>query len=99
MSLKDMDKKGVTFACMNSIGETPSSLATFALKFKDTATREEFKDAVESHKDRQGTGRAPEDARELTEGSRSLKLHSGHAYLSFVRVQEGAERYLTFCYY
>lgn len=50
MSLKDMDKKGVTFACMNSIGESPSSLATFALKFKDTATREEFKDAVESHK-------------------------------------------------
>ena len=50
MSLKDMDKKGVTFACMNSIGESPSSLATFALKFKDTGTREEFKDAVESHK-------------------------------------------------
>ncbi|CAD6237252.1 unnamed protein product [Miscanthus lutarioriparius] len=56
MSLKDMDKKGVIFACMNSIGESPSSLATFALKFKDTATREEFKDAVESHK----TSKAPD---------------------------------------
>jgi len=56
MSLKDMDKKGVTFACMNSIGESPSSLATFALKFKDTATREEFKDAVEFHK----TSKAPD---------------------------------------
>ena len=60
MSLKDMDKKGVTFACMNSIGESPSSLATFALKFKDTATREEFKDAVESHK----TSKAPDVAAE-----------------------------------
>ncbi|OEL21939.1 Nuclear pore complex protein NUP50A [Dichanthelium oligosanthes] len=52
MSLKDMDKKGVTFACMNSISESQSGLATFALKFKDTATREEFKDAVETHKAR-----------------------------------------------
>ncbi|CAL4907555.1 unnamed protein product [Urochloa decumbens] len=50
MSLKDMDKKGATFACMNSIGESQSGLATFALKFKDTATREEFKGAVEAHK-------------------------------------------------
>ncbi|XP_066306870.1 nuclear pore complex protein NUP50A-like [Miscanthus floridulus] len=56
MSLKDMDKKGVMFACMSSIGESPSSLATFALKFKDTVTREEFKDAVESHK----TSKAPD---------------------------------------
>ncbi|CAN6337934.1 unnamed protein product [Urochloa humidicola] len=50
ISLKDMDKKGVTFACMNGIGEAQSGLATFALKFKDTATREEFKRAVEAHK-------------------------------------------------
>ena len=50
MSLKDMDKKGTTFACVNSISESQSGLATFALKFKDTAIREEFKDAVEAHK-------------------------------------------------
>ncbi|CAL4892983.1 unnamed protein product [Urochloa decumbens] len=50
MSLKDMDKKGATFACMNSIDESQSGLTTFALKFKDTATREEFKGAVEAHK-------------------------------------------------
>jgi Ran-binding protein 3 len=50
MALKDMDKKGVTFACLNSIGESQSGLATFALKFKDTATREDFKAAVETHK-------------------------------------------------
>jgi Ran-binding protein 3 len=29
-----MDKKGVTFACINSTGESPSGLATFALKLK-----------------------------------------------------------------
>ncbi|KAM0922972.1 hypothetical protein ACQ4PT_005836 [Festuca glaucescens] len=50
MTLKDMDKKGVTFACINSIGETPSALTTFALKFKDTGIREDFKAAVETHK-------------------------------------------------
>ncbi|KAF0925783.1 hypothetical protein E2562_018440 [Oryza meyeriana var. granulata] len=50
MSLKDMDKKGVTFACMNSIGDLQSGLATFALKFRDTGIREEFKAAVETHK-------------------------------------------------
>jgi Ran-binding protein 3 len=56
MALKDMDKKGVTFACLNSTGESQSGLATFALKFKDTATREEFKTAVEVHK----TKKAPD---------------------------------------
>nr|CAB3455774.1 unnamed protein product [Digitaria exilis] len=56
MSLKDMDKKGVTFACMNSIAESQSSLATFALKFKDTVIREEFKDVVEAHKTRKEPG-------------------------------------------
>uniref|UniRef100_A0A0A9AFC9 RanBD1 domain-containing protein n=1 Tax=Arundo donax TaxID=35708 RepID=A0A0A9AFC9_ARUDO len=55
MSLKDMDKKGVTFACMNSISESQSGLATFALKFKDTVTREDFKAAVEAHKVRKAT--------------------------------------------
>ncbi|KAM0880311.1 hypothetical protein ACQ4PT_033682 [Festuca glaucescens] len=50
MTLKDMDKKGVTFACINSIGEAPSVLTTFALKFKDTGIREDFKAAVETHK-------------------------------------------------
>jgi len=50
MTLKDMDKKGVTFACINSIGNSPSGLTTFALKFKDTGIREDFKAAVEMHK-------------------------------------------------
>ncbi|KAE8817400.1 Ran-specific GTPase-activating protein 2 [Hordeum vulgare] len=50
MTLKDMDKKGVTFACINSISESPSGLTTFALKFKDAGIREDFKAAVETHK-------------------------------------------------
>ncbi|CAN6209412.1 unnamed protein product [Urochloa humidicola] len=65
MSLKDMDKKGATFACVNSIGESQSSLATFALKFKDTATREEFKGAVETHK----TMKAPDAPLKTPESS------------------------------
>ncbi|WVZ98093.1 hypothetical protein U9M48_043572 [Paspalum notatum var. saurae] len=65
MSLKDMDKKGVTFACMNSIGESQSGLATFALKFKDTATRDVFRNTVESHK----TRKAPEAPLKTPENS------------------------------
>ncbi|RCV09622.1 hypothetical protein SETIT_2G044000v2 [Setaria italica] len=65
MSLKDMDKKGATFACVNSIGESQSGLTTFALKFKDTATREEFKGTVEAHK----TNKAPDAPLKTPEGS------------------------------
>jgi Ran-binding protein 3 len=65
MSLKDMDKKGVTFACANSIGESQSGLATFALKFKDTATREEFKGTVDAHKMK----KAPDAPLKTPEGS------------------------------
>ncbi|CAM0955939.1 unnamed protein product [Alopecurus aequalis] len=50
LNIPDMDKKGVTFACINSIGDSPSGLTTFALKFKDTSIREDFKAAVEAHK-------------------------------------------------
>ncbi|PKI50996.1 hypothetical protein CRG98_028623 [Punica granatum] len=35
IKLTNMDKKGITFACMNSISEGKTSLSTFALKFKD----------------------------------------------------------------
>ncbi|CAM0909519.1 unnamed protein product [Alopecurus aequalis] len=52
MALKDMEKKGTMFACVNSISESPSGLNTFALKFKDTSVREYFKAAVETHKAR-----------------------------------------------
>nr|CAD1829018.1 unnamed protein product [Ananas comosus var. bracteatus] len=54
MSLKDMDKRGVTFACLNSAGEGKEGLNTFALKFKDSGIREEFRVAVAAHKGEKG---------------------------------------------
>jgi len=59
MPLKDMDKKDATFACVNSISESQSSLAKFALKFKNTTAREELKDTVEAHKSRRKAPEAP----------------------------------------
>ncbi|KAL5231295.1 hypothetical protein ABZP36_030071 [Zizania latifolia] len=66
MSMKDMDKKGVTFACMNSIGDSQSALVTFALKFRDTGIRDEFKAAVEMHKARKASDalKTPENSPE-----------------------------------
>ncbi|WOG89292.1 hypothetical protein DCAR_0208529 [Daucus carota subsp. sativus] len=47
MKLTAMEKKGVTFACMNSNGEgKKDELSTFALKFKDASIVEEFREAV-----------------------------------------------------
>ncbi|XP_009358203.2 nuclear pore complex protein NUP50A isoform X2 [Pyrus x bretschneideri] len=56
MKLANMEKKGVTFACMNSIDEKKDGLSTFALKFKDGSVVEEFRAAVTAHKDK---GKAP----------------------------------------
>lgn len=50
MSLTNMDKRGITFACVNSIGEGNNALATFALKFRDSGIVEEFRGVVTSHK-------------------------------------------------
>ncbi|KAJ7011743.1 hypothetical protein NC653_001985 [Populus alba x Populus x berolinensis] len=52
MKLANMDKRGITFACMNSIGEGKDSLSTFALKFKDSSIVEEFRAAVTAHRDK-----------------------------------------------
>lgn len=51
MKLASMDKKGITFACVNSIGEGKEGLSTFAVKFKDPVIVEEFRAAIEKHKD------------------------------------------------
>lgn len=59
MSLKDMEKKGVTFACVNSTGDSPGGLTTFALKFKDTGVRDDFKAAVEAHKAKKASDAMP----------------------------------------
>ncbi|KAK1362964.1 Nuclear pore complex protein NUP50A [Heracleum sosnowskyi] len=51
MKLTAMEKKGVTFACMNSNGEgMKDGLSTFALKFKDPSIAEEFRAVVTEHK-------------------------------------------------
>ncbi|KAK7261848.1 hypothetical protein RIF29_28171 [Crotalaria pallida] len=50
MKLTNMEKKGVTFACINSASEEKAALSTFALKFKDGSIVEEFKAAVLAHK-------------------------------------------------
>ena len=53
MALTAMEKRGVTFACVNSaVSEEGKAfgLATFALKFKDPAMVEEFRTVVEEHK-------------------------------------------------
>ncbi|XP_076925232.1 nuclear pore complex protein NUP50B-like [Bidens hawaiensis] len=56
MKLTNMDKKGITFACLNSTGEGKDGLSTFALKFKDPAIVEEFRAVVTQHKGNVNTG-------------------------------------------
>ncbi|ESQ30210.1 hypothetical protein EUTSA_v10011504mg [Eutrema salsugineum] len=51
MKLASMDKKGITFACVNSVSEGKEGLSTFALKFKDPTIVEEFRVAIDKHKD------------------------------------------------
>uniref|UniRef100_A0A1J3DTS3 Nuclear pore complex protein NUP50A n=1 Tax=Noccaea caerulescens TaxID=107243 RepID=A0A1J3DTS3_NOCCA len=55
MKLAAMDKKGITFACVNSVSEGKEGLSTFALKFKDPTIVEEFRVAIEKHKDSKPT--------------------------------------------
>ncbi|KAI7742972.1 hypothetical protein M8C21_020302 [Ambrosia artemisiifolia] len=50
MKLTNMEKKGITFACLNSAGEGKDVLSTFALKFKDAAIVEEFRAIVTQYK-------------------------------------------------
>ncbi|KAE9467819.1 hypothetical protein C3L33_00284, partial [Rhododendron williamsianum] len=50
MKLANMDKRGITFACMNSASEGKDTLSTFALKFKDASIVEEFRESVTEYK-------------------------------------------------
>jgi len=50
MKLTNMEKRGITFACVNSTGEGQDCLSTFALKFKDSSIVEEFRVAVTENK-------------------------------------------------
>ncbi|KAI3806877.1 hypothetical protein L1987_22795 [Smallanthus sonchifolius] len=54
--LTNMEKKGITFACLNSTGEGQNGLTTFALKFKDASIVEEFRSVVMAHKGNPSTG-------------------------------------------
>uniref|UniRef100_A0A6P3Z625 nuclear pore complex protein NUP50A-like isoform X3 n=1 Tax=Ziziphus jujuba TaxID=326968 RepID=A0A6P3Z625_ZIZJJ len=50
MKLTNMEKKGITFACVNSTGEGTGGFSTFALKFKDGSIVEKFCTVVTEHK-------------------------------------------------
>lgn len=50
MKLTNMDKRGVTFACVNSIGDGKDGLSTYALKFKDASRVGEFQACITEHK-------------------------------------------------
>ncbi|KAJ0075304.1 hypothetical protein Patl1_34109 [Pistacia atlantica] len=64
MKLTNMEKKGITFACINSAGEGKDNLSTFALKFKDGSIVEEFQAAVTAHKGKTPTAvlKTPENS-------------------------------------
>nr|BAO49702.1 nuclear pore complex protein Nup50b [Nicotiana benthamiana] len=63
MKLTNMDKKGVTFACMNSAGDGKDGLSTIALKFKDASIVEEFRAVVMEHKDKMpGSLKTPQNS-------------------------------------
>ncbi|XP_077210928.1 nuclear pore complex protein NUP50B-like [Tasmannia lanceolata] len=55
MKLTSMEKRGITFACMNSASEVKDGLVTFALKFKDAFVVDEFRGAVTAHKGKKTT--------------------------------------------
>ncbi|CAN4088934.1 unnamed protein product [Withania somnifera] len=69
MKLANMDKRGVTFACLNSAGEGKGGLSTIALKFKDASIVEEFRAAVMEHKGTTTTGslKTPENSPKASE--------------------------------
>lgn len=63
MALKSMEKKGVTFACVNSASEAKDGLTTVALKFKEASILEEFRGVVETHKAKKDTAlKTPENS-------------------------------------
>uniref|UniRef100_A0A0D6QUU4 RanBD1 domain-containing protein n=1 Tax=Araucaria cunninghamii TaxID=56994 RepID=A0A0D6QUU4_ARACU len=68
MKLANMDKRGVTFVCMNSAGEAKEGLSTFALKFKDGSMVENFRGAVEANKGSSSGGlKTPENSPKASE--------------------------------
>lgn len=62
MKLTNMEKKGITFACVNGTGEGKEGLSTFALKFKDSSFVEEFRAAVMANKGKTPALKTPENS-------------------------------------
>ncbi|KAL3633026.1 hypothetical protein CASFOL_026010 [Castilleja foliolosa] len=63
MKLTNMEKKGVTFMCVNSASEVKNGLTTIALKFKDASFVEDFRAAVMEHKAKSGVAlKTPENS-------------------------------------
>lgn len=62
MKLTSMDKRGITFACINSTGEDKNGLTTFALKFKDGSVVAEFRTVVALHKGKSAVLKTPENS-------------------------------------
>ncbi|GAA0167048.1 scaffold/adaptor protein [Lithospermum erythrorhizon] len=68
MKLTNMEKKGVTFACINSASEGKDGLSTYAVKFKDPSIVEEFKVAVTGHKGQTAVSlKTPENSRKASD--------------------------------
>lgn len=58
MKLANMEKKGITFSCINHATEGEDGLSTFALKFRDGIKVAEFREAVDEHKGKAGSSTA-----------------------------------------
>ncbi|KAK9690313.1 hypothetical protein RND81_09G119100 [Saponaria officinalis] len=68
LKLTKMEKKGITFACINSANDGKDSLSTFALKFKDGSIVEVFSSAVSAHKGKPtSSSKTPENSPKVSE--------------------------------
>ncbi|PKU65565.1 nuclear pore complex protein NUP50A [Dendrobium catenatum] len=71
MTLANMDKKGITFSCINIAGEGRSGLTTCALKFKDSSFVEEFSGVVTEHKGKKAIAlKTPENSPKASDEQR-----------------------------
>ncbi|KAF3774140.1 Nuclear pore complex protein, partial [Nymphaea thermarum] len=63
MKLTNMEKKDITFSCINSAVEGRNTLSTFALRFNESATEDAFRTAVMDHTGKKIAGlEAPESS-------------------------------------
>ncbi|KAL6568120.1 hypothetical protein OROHE_003804 [Orobanche hederae] len=69
MKLRNMEKKGITFACVNSADEGKVGLSTIALKFKDASFVGDFQAAVMEHKGKSDGAalKAPENSPKVSD--------------------------------